>query len=84
MPTSPKFWRNLYALDSTTIDLICAWDCSRRLNSGSYPGIRLEMGFRADLIVEDLVIVEIKSAEAVAPPQKTAFDSPVKHPKVEF
>ena len=32
----------------------------------SYQGTRIEMGFRADLIVEDLVIVEIKSVEAVA------------------
>ncbi len=30
-----------------------------------YRGIKLEMGFRADLLVEDLVIVEIKSEEAV-------------------
>jgi GxxExxY protein len=28
------------------------------------------MGFRADLIVEDLVIVEIKSVEVVAPVHK--------------
>ena len=31
---------------------------------------RIEMGFRADLIVEDLVIVEIKSVEVVAPVHK--------------
>ena len=35
-----------------------------------YHGTRIEMGFRADLIVEDLVIVEIKSVEAVAPVHK--------------
>jgi GxxExxY protein len=32
-----------------------------------YQGTRIEMGFRADLSVEDSVIVEIKSVEAVAP-----------------
>lgn len=35
-----------------------------------YHGTRIEMGFRADLMVADLVIVEIKSVEAVAPVQK--------------
>jgi GxxExxY protein len=32
-----------------------------------YEHIKLEIGFRADLIVEDKVIVEIKSIEAIAP-----------------
>jgi len=36
----------------------------------SYGGITFEEGFRADLIVEDLVIVELKSVEAVAPVHK--------------
>lgn len=31
-----------------------------------YRGIRFDMGFRADLTVEDKVIVEIKSVEALA------------------
>ena len=31
-----------------------------------YQGTRIEMGFRADLIVEDKVIVEIKSVETIA------------------
>lgn len=35
-----------------------------------YQGVRIEIGFRADLIVEDRVIVEIKSVEAVAPVHK--------------
>ena len=35
-----------------------------------YEGIRIEVGFRADLIVEDKVIVEIKSVETVAPVHK--------------
>jgi GxxExxY protein len=32
-----------------------------------YDGIKLELGYRIDLVVEDLVIVEIKSIEAIAP-----------------
>ena len=32
-----------------------------------YEDVRLEIGFRADLIVEDKVIIEIKSIEAIAP-----------------
>jgi GxxExxY protein len=35
-----------------------------------YQGIRIEMGFRADLIIEDQVMVEIKSVEAIAPVHK--------------
>jgi GxxExxY protein len=35
-----------------------------------YEGVRLEEGFRADLIVEDKVIIEIKSLEAVHPVHK--------------
>ena len=32
-----------------------------------YEGIRIDTGFRADLIVEDKVIVEIKSVEILNP-----------------
>jgi GxxExxY protein len=35
-----------------------------------YDEIRLEIGFRADLLVENLIIVEIKSVEAIAPVHK--------------
>jgi GxxExxY protein len=35
-----------------------------------YRDTRIETGFRADLIVQDLVIVELKSVEAVAPVHK--------------
>ena len=35
-----------------------------------YEGVVLEEGFRADLIVEDKVIVELKSVEAVHPVHK--------------
>ncbi len=32
-----------------------------------YGGVKLEAGYRADMIVDGLVIVEIKSVEAIAP-----------------
>jgi len=35
-----------------------------------YQSIRLEAGFRADLIVEGMVIVEVKSVEVLAPVHK--------------
>jgi len=35
-----------------------------------YQDIRIEIGFRADLVVEDKVIVEIKSVETIAPVHK--------------
>lgn len=35
-----------------------------------YDGVRLEAGFRADLIVESKVIVELKSVEAILPVHK--------------
>ena len=35
-----------------------------------YENVRLEEGFRADLVVSGLIIVELKSVEAVAPVHK--------------
>ena len=32
-----------------------------------YDGLKLEIGYRIDLLVEDLVLVEVKSVEALAP-----------------
>ncbi|HUK48638.1 MAG TPA: GxxExxY protein [Terriglobales bacterium] len=32
-----------------------------------YRGVKLDLGYRIDLLVEDIVIVEIKSVEAVSP-----------------
>ena len=32
-----------------------------------YCGVKLELGYRIDLLVEDVVVVEIKSVEAIAP-----------------
>jgi len=32
-----------------------------------YRGVKLELGYRIDLLVEDLVVLEIKSVEAIAP-----------------
>lgn len=36
-----------------------------------YDGIRLELGYRVDLLVEDLVIVELKCVEAILPVHKS-------------
>lgn len=33
----------------------------------AYRGVKLDLGYRMDLLVDNLVIVEIKSVEAVAP-----------------
>ena len=35
-----------------------------------YEGVRLEIGYRADIIVENKVIIELKSVEKVAPVHK--------------
>ena len=35
-----------------------------------YENVRIDTGFRADLVVEDMVIVEIKSVESLAPVHK--------------
>jgi GxxExxY protein len=35
-----------------------------------YEGIRIKLGFRADLVIEDRVIVEIKSIDAISPVHK--------------
>jgi len=35
-----------------------------------YEGVRLELGYRVDLLVENLVIVELKCDEAIAPVHK--------------
>jgi GxxExxY protein len=35
-----------------------------------YEDVKLDLGFRADLIVENLVIIELKSVEAVQPVHK--------------
>jgi GxxExxY protein len=32
-----------------------------------YDGVRLDLGYRIDLLVEDLVVVELKSVDAVSP-----------------
>jgi GxxExxY protein len=32
-----------------------------------YEGVKMDLGFRADIIVEDKVILELKSIEAIAP-----------------
>ena len=37
----------------------------------TYEGVRLELGYRVDLLVEDLVIVELKCIEAILPVHKS-------------
>src|SRR5919108_1461252 len=32
-----------------------------------YRGVRLDLGYRMDLVIEDLVVVEIKSVDAISP-----------------
>jgi GxxExxY protein len=32
-----------------------------------YDGVKLDVGYRIDLLVEDLVVVELKSVDAIAP-----------------
>ncbi|HTS34490.1 MAG TPA: GxxExxY protein [Candidatus Solibacter sp.] len=32
-----------------------------------YRGVKLEIGYRMDLLVEDLVVVEVKSVDAISP-----------------
>ena len=32
-----------------------------------YKGVKLELGYRMDLLVQDLVVVEIKSVDAISP-----------------
>lgn len=43
-----------------------------------YDGMVLDEGFRADLVVEDLVIVELKSVETVAPVHKKQLNTYLK------
>ncbi len=38
-----------------------------------YDGIRMDLGFRADIVVEDLVIIELKSVEDILPSIKSSF-----------
>jgi len=40
-----------------------------------YEGVKLELGFRVDLIVGDKVIIEIKSVEALAPVHRKQLET---------
>ncbi len=46
------------------------WVVRQQTISVVYEGVRLQEGFRCDLIIEDKVIIEIKSLEAVHPVHK--------------
>ena len=61
-------------LESVYEEVICFELQKRKLNYKRQQGIeviydeiKMEMGFRADVIVEDKVIIEIKSVETLAP-----------------
>jgi GxxExxY protein len=64
-------------LESVYQEVLAYELAQRRLQTASqlavlvvYGTLRFDMGFRADLIVNDLVIVEIKSVEVIAPVHK--------------
>jgi GxxExxY protein len=40
-----------------------------------YEGVKLELGFRVDLIVSDKVVIEIKSVEAFAPVHRKQLET---------
>jgi len=61
-------------LESVYESAICHELSKRRLNftkqqgiSVFYDGVKMDIGFRADVIVENMVIVEIKSVETLLP-----------------
>ena len=43
-----------------------------------YDGVKLDLGYRIDILVEDLVIVELKSVDAIAPVHQAQIISYVK------
>jgi len=64
-------------LESIYEKAICIELCNARLNfkrqqgiHAIYEGVDLDLGFRADLIIEDLVLLELKSIEKVTPVHK--------------
>ncbi len=61
-------------LESVYEEAICYELAKRRINhkrqigiSVMYDEIKMDLGFRADIIVEDKVIIELKSVEILAP-----------------
>jgi GxxExxY protein len=40
-----------------------------------YEGVKLDLGFRADLVVGDKVVIEIKSVEALAPVHRKQLET---------
>ncbi len=40
-----------------------------------YEGVKLDLGFRADLVVSDKVVIEIKSIEALAPVHRKQLET---------
>jgi GxxExxY protein len=58
-----RFWRTNWTAE-------VSGRCGRLPIPVVYDTIRIDTGFRADLIVEDKVIVEVKSVELLAPVHK--------------
>lgn len=61
-------------LESVYEEVLCyeLWKCGLKFTRQKgiavmYEDIKMDLGFRADLIVEDKLIVELKSVEAIAP-----------------
>jgi GxxExxY protein len=54
-----------YELEKRGFSVIC-----QKSVSVKYDDLVFDVGFRADIIVEDLVILELKSVEAIAPVHK--------------
>jgi GxxExxY protein len=53
--------------------------CERQLGIPAiYDGLRMDVGFRADIIVEEMIIVELKSVETVLPVQKKQLSTHLK------
>ena len=71
MELGPGLLESVYET-ALELELIGKGLCVSRQKSlpAIYKGVRLELGFRTDLIVEDQVIVEIKSVELLAPVHK--------------
>ena len=49
-----------------------------------YDGVEMDLGFRADIIVENKVLVEIKSIENIAPVHKKITLTYLKHSELKL
>jgi GxxExxY protein len=66
--TRPRFTRkHLYRVLAIRTEAGRIPLCYPGRSSVVYRGVKLELGYRMDLVVEDLVVVEVKSVEAISP-----------------